>query len=79
MLEKRMIKNIVDNAEKGGYEREFWGNKTYGRHEGENMTEKIWTLSETKERNEEGTKHFIKFLNNLNADNAIINKFQDNL
>lgn len=76
-----MIRNIVDNAEKGGYERENSGEikrmedmkeKIYDR-------EKIWTLSETKERNEEGTKHFIKFLNNLNADNAIINKFQDNL
>lgn len=76
-----MIRNIVYNAEKGGYERENSGEikrmedmkeKIYDR-------EKIWTLSETKERNEEGTKHFIKFLNNLNADNAIINKFQDNL
>lgn len=41
--------------------------------------EKNMDFMNQKERNEEGTKHFIKFLNNLNADNAIINKFQDNL
>ena len=52
-----MIRNIVDNAEKGGYEREESGEikgmedmkeKIYDR-------EKIWTSNETKERNEEGT------------------------
>lgn len=76
-----MIRNIVDNAEKGGYERENSGEIKHMEDMKEKIydREKIWTLSETKERNEEGTKHFIKFLNNLNADNAIINKFQDNL
>ena len=76
-----MIRNIVDNAEKGGYEREFWVNKTYGRHERENIWQRKnmdfkWNQREKWRRN---IKHFIKFLNNLNAANAIINKFQDNL
>ena len=67
-VRERMIRNIVDNAEKGGYEREnIWQRK--------NMDFK-WNQREKWRRN---IKHFIKFLNNLNADNAIINKFQDNL
>lgn len=76
-----MIGNIVDNAEKGGYEREDSG-EIKGM---EDMKEKIWQRKNMdfkwnqREKWRRNIEHFIKFLNNLNADNAIINKFQDNL